>query len=268
VGVTSPLTSGISEQSLNFLIRWLNTNVLRSPIHSFPKDIVNSNGRPIFDMIESLGGRGIPGRLGSRLPSGHLRKTQALYNEARDLLTFLKSFGAFVHHVRPEQLLNRDAYLTVRVEPKSVGVTYGAPMLETKNERAMQIRRSTIVRKYPVVARDAWLAVTLQVVKLFALSRVSLKHLSTLAGMPLVPELEPPAPAPAAPAPGAGKRPAGKGPKAEAEQTEAEIAAAAKLKAKLLSPDAALTGSNFMNVSECLLLRWLGCVVRTPSAVV
>ncbi len=56
---------------------------------------------------QALGGRGIPGRIGSRLPSGHLRRTQALYNEAKDLLTFLKSFGAFLHHVRPEQLLNR-----------------------------------------------------------------------------------------------------------------------------------------------------------------
>ena len=31
----------------------------------------------------------------------------------------------------------------------------------------------------------------------------------------------------------------------------------AKLKAKMLAPDALLTGSNFMSVPECLLLRWL-----------
>ena len=31
----------------------------------------------------------------------------------------------------------------------------------------------------------------------------------------------------------------------------------AKMKAKMLAPDAMLTGSNFMSVSECLLLRWL-----------
>ena len=48
----TPANPGISETSLEFLIKWLNTNVLRSPIHSFPKDIVNSNGRPIFDMVE------------------------------------------------------------------------------------------------------------------------------------------------------------------------------------------------------------------------
>ena len=41
------------------------------------------------------------------------------------------------------------------------------------------------------------------------------------------------------------------------EPSEADIAASAKAKAKLLAPDSLLTGSNFMNVSECLLLRWL-----------
>ena len=36
---------------------------------------------------------------------------------------------------------------------------------------------------------EAWLAVTLQVVKLFVLSRVSLKTLSTLPGMEPLPEI-------------------------------------------------------------------------------
>ncbi len=94
------------------------------------------------------------------------------------------------------------------MEPKSVGVSFGAPILETKNERAVQLRRSSLIRKYPVIAREAWLSVTLQVIKLFALSRVSMKHLSTLPGMPMLPELE----APVAPAQTNGiKRPPGKG---------------------------------------------------------
>jgi hypothetical protein len=45
--------------------------------------------------------------------------------------------------------------------------------------------------------REAWLSVVLQVVKLFALSRVSMKQLSTLPGMPPLPDVEVPV-APAA----------------------------------------------------------------------
>lgn len=41
------------------------------------------------------------------------------------------------------------------------------------------------------------------------------------------------------------------------ELTEHELAALAKLKAKMLAPDSLLTSSNFMGVSECLLLRWV-----------
>ncbi len=137
--------------------------------------------------------------------------------------------------------------------------------------------------------REAWLSVVLQVVKLFALSRVSMKQLSTLPGMPPLPDVEVPV-APAATTSGRPEK--GKGVRAALslvhraagcgfivwdfalalfvcvcvcvwqksdvpQLTEQEQAAIAKARAKQLAPDSMLTSSNFMNVSECLLLRWL-----------
>ena len=38
----------------NFLLRWLNLNILKQPISEFPGTIVQENGLPIIEMIESL----------------------------------------------------------------------------------------------------------------------------------------------------------------------------------------------------------------------
>ena len=97
----------------------------------------------------------MPGKITTRLPAGQLRRYQALYNEARDCLNFLKGYGAFLHHVRPEQLLSREAYVAVKLAGKSstFGAPFGAPVLEYKNASAVQARRREFMRTYPLVAR-------------------------------------------------------------------------------------------------------------------
>ena len=42
----------ISDASLGLLLSWMNTNLFRSPLGAFPRDVVASNGRPVYDVVE------------------------------------------------------------------------------------------------------------------------------------------------------------------------------------------------------------------------
>ena len=42
---------------VDFLVRWLNGNILKNQLDHFPQDLVSSNGRHLYDMIEFLCGK-------------------------------------------------------------------------------------------------------------------------------------------------------------------------------------------------------------------
>lgn len=169
------------------LIRWLNVSgVLAEPIQRWPDDIVAENGRPIFDLIELISGRLIPGRMRgveeSRLPNSRTRRAQAYFRQAQDVIVHLKALGAHVHSVRPEALLSQEAFLLARKYiPRGVlfgSLNYAAPMLDpvggSKAKRAAEAR---LKAAFPAISCDAWTVLSLQVLKLFGLGRVNARAL-------------------------------------------------------------------------------------------
>ena len=169
------------------LVRWLNVSgVLAKPIQSWPNDVVAANGRPIFDLIELLSSRLIPGRLRvvdeSRLPNSRTRRAQAFFKQAQDVINILKAQGAHVHAVRPEALLDQESFLLARKYiPRGVlfgSLNYAAPMLDpVGGSKAKRTAESRLKAAFPVISCDAWTVLTLQVLKLFGLGRVNLRAL-------------------------------------------------------------------------------------------
>jgi hypothetical protein len=42
----------VSDASLAFLVQWMNANLFKSPITAFPREVLSSHGRPVYDVIE------------------------------------------------------------------------------------------------------------------------------------------------------------------------------------------------------------------------
>ena len=171
------------------LVRWLNASgVLAAPITDWPGDVVRAHGKPIFDFIELVSGRLIPGRLrgldAARLPTSRRQRSQALFRQAADALSHLKQLGAHVHGVRAETLLPVEEFLMARKYiPRGVlfgNVNFFAPMLDPRGgARAKRAAETRLRAAHNLISLEAWTVLTMQAVKLFGLGRVNLRALVT-----------------------------------------------------------------------------------------
>ena len=66
--VTSQLGEADSGKppATDFLCRWLNYFLFRTPVDHFPEDLVLQNGKPVFEAIEFLSGRNPEKKVGQR----------------------------------------------------------------------------------------------------------------------------------------------------------------------------------------------------------
>lgn len=72
----TPIPIHVLERSAEFLVRWLNTNVPNfSGLHSFPQDIITTNGTQIYELILYLSGKPAPGRTKSKKGVSALAET-------------------------------------------------------------------------------------------------------------------------------------------------------------------------------------------------
>lgn len=168
------------------LVQWLNACALRQPVHQWPQDVVKQNGKPILDMVEAFSGRQIPGRLkGSKIPQGKKDRAVALFRQAQEFLSFLKMSGGFVHSVRPESLLSREDFIFVRkyMSKGIFGPPYGAPERQLFKISERKRRDKKLQASYAGLSLHAWSTVSLQAIKIFALSRVTMRALAPTPGM-------------------------------------------------------------------------------------
>jgi hypothetical protein len=221
-----------------FLVRWMNSNVLRNTIESFPHDLVTSSGRQLYDMIEFLSGKAVPAarragesgpntraNMGSsqRTRNREMIKINQLMGQYESMLTFLKQHGGLLAHVKPEHFLSLDQYL--RFQQSQVPGTK---------------RVSTEKQFYPK-SIEAWLSCILQTIKIFLLNRITPRHYKTLPG--LTEQIDQPVSPPIDDA-------------ATQDQVVQEVKRLPPLLQAYLDPKG-LTDSNICSVSECILLRWL-----------
>ncbi|KAA0151378.1 hypothetical protein FNF29_04577 [Cafeteria roenbergensis] len=260
-----------AESEAKQVLRWLNATLFRTPVRRFPEDIVALNGRPVLEMVGSLAGKPVPGRV-ERLPVNGRMRASALYRQARELLAFLKTHGAFVHHVRAEELLPQRDFIRIRKAINGAG-SYGgpsaAPMLPLTSPAEKLRQKRTLRHAFPAISVGAWLTVALQAVRVFVMAPVSLSALVALPGMDGSGD--------AAVLAAMGRVAAAEAEAAEAlERLEDERrrgrhdgdptdgpegarirAGVTQAKRKAFAPDAALSRSNVFSVPELVLARWV-----------
>ncbi|CAE8643317.1 unnamed protein product, partial [Polarella glacialis] len=232
----------------DFLIRWMNGNVLKNQLDHFPQDLVNSNGRHLYEMIEFLsakqvqqkggaggGGGGGGTRMdstggsfrgggdrGNKAKSREMVRIQGLLQQYETLLNFLKQHGALLSSVRPEHFLSYEMYLRYQ-QSQNVGVT-----------------RRQVEKTFFPKSMEAWLTCILQTIKIFLLNRITPKAFKALPGMTEQMDL------PVSPSVGDDVESA---PPTERPRQCAEIQSALDLRG--------LADSNVYSSAECILLRWL-----------
>ncbi|KAF0687983.1 Aste57867_20364 [Aphanomyces stellatus] len=148
------------------LMKWLNMNILKTPMTAFPNDLVNSAGRPVYEMLEIVCGKTVPGRI-KQLATNKREQSTQLMGQYVELLRFLKSYGALLNDVRPEQLLDQEQYIRW-----------------SEDEDKEQIhRRLYFEKEWHRIACLSWTKVIFQIIKCFVLFRISMKSYLALPGI-------------------------------------------------------------------------------------
>lgn len=224
----------------DFLVRWLNSNILKMQLDHFPQDLVNSNGRHLYEMIEFLSGKSVPNKAaapapqrmdntgssfrgndrGAKQKSREMQKILQLMQQYEVLLNFLKQHGALLSSVRPEHFLSHEYYLQYQ-QSLNVGIT-----------------RRQVDKMFFPKSMEAWLTSLLQTVKIFLLNRITHKAFKTFPGMSA--EVD------QAVAPPVGT-----------DDMDVEVEKKNNPELQGALDPKFLGDSNVYSVSECILLRWL-----------
>ena len=178
---------------------------MKLPIERFPLDLINSNGKQIYDMVELFSGKPVPkdgGASGSETndsigkggkakgkgkgaaeaapgveeteaagasPRGlRTREQQRVQQQVatyENLLTHLKQYGALLCSVKPEHFLTNDMFHKY-MQHQHPGMS-----------------RKAIEKTFVFKSPDAWVSVICQLVKIFILNRITPKVFRNLPGM-------------------------------------------------------------------------------------
>ncbi|XP_048577373.1 cilia- and flagella-associated protein 47-like isoform X2 [Nematostella vectensis] len=128
--------------------------------------------RSVFDLVTHLCGRQVPGiPLASALPTDPHDRVRQIHWMYATLLTFLRTQGALLAHVTPENLLSPEDYKRWRRIQRGMRDT-DAPLDEEIVDREMAAARKEL-SKFNSVSRRAWTDVLAQIIKVLVLSRVT-----------------------------------------------------------------------------------------------
>ncbi|CAE7358857.1 CFAP47 [Symbiodinium natans] len=244
--VSHQSVAGYGNQDMSqadFLVRWLNGNILKNQLDHFPQDLVNSNGRHLYELIEFLSGKMVPNKAaapaapqrmdntgssfrgndrGAKQKSREMQKILQLMQQFEVLLNFLKQHGALLASVRPEHFLSHENYLRYQ-QSLNVGIT-----------------RRQVDKMFFPKSMEAWMTCILQTVKIFLLNRITSKAFKTLPGMTA--EMDHPVGAAVGAEDLTSEQP-------EKKSSCPELQSALDTKF--------LADSNVYSMAECILLRWL-----------
>ncbi|KAJ9446795.1 hypothetical protein DIPPA_05915 [Diplonema papillatum] len=212
-----------TKKNVERLRGWLNANVFQDGIDDLLATLTSTRGRPLVEMIEHLSGRPPPGAIKSE-KFQQMNKRDAVAAEAGmydDILTHLKGWGASLADVRTEYLLKYEDFLRLNPQSKGwgSGVGVAAPTPHSKVcESTARARMGE--RRFHHRQLHAWMTVLFQVIKVFALPKITWKGLKAL------------------------------------PQSPAIHARAADERWHAVSVDPSSAGSNLYSVAEGLLLKW------------
>lgn len=174
-----------SDMEVAFLLQYLNTNFLWNPVAKFPSDFADTWGKPLYELLEMVctkkpngggvmpavkAGKGSGGGAGIQPSKKDLLAHYT--SQYTELLKFLKSYGAMLHDVPPEHLLNQEFYIRACEDPRADPSILSSPGLA--GMRFLH-RRHVLEREWRNVCSNAWMKVLYQVIKCFLLYRITAK---------------------------------------------------------------------------------------------
>ena len=196
----------ITEQAQDFLVRWLNSCVLKLPIERFPLDLINSNGRHIYDMVELFSGKPVPkvaegGATGSQESEGKGGKGKGKGGKdapaAAAPAVEETQEGASPRGLRSREMQRVQMQVATYEQLLTHLKQYGALLCSVKPEHflSLDMFHKYMQHQYPGMSRkacdkifvfkspDAWVSVITQLVKIFILNRITPKVFRNLPGM-------------------------------------------------------------------------------------
>lgn len=170
----TPIHATFLEANVDYILRWLNFMVLTSTIQQFPQSVIEHNGQQIFELITFLTGKtSFPFKANLEGVTKRQDKVERLYKQYDDLIRMLKQEGALLNHIRPEYLLGYNDYLQYM---KSLPAA-------TKQYISQNFLKINSVR-HNYISIDAWTSLFYQILKIYYLSRITLKYLKEKSGLP------------------------------------------------------------------------------------
>ncbi|KAL4497051.1 hypothetical protein ABPG72_002207 [Tetrahymena utriculariae] len=168
----SPVPKEMFEHSKDQIKNWLNFTVLQNNIQNFPDSIVEDSGDQLYELLQFLVGSKSPLMETKAVFEGALNRTERsllLYQQYDSLIRLLKQDGALLNHVRPQFLLGYNEY--------------HAYIKTLSKEDAQAIHPNGLKissHKYSYFQSDAWITLFYQIIKIYYLSRISIKNLKAI----------------------------------------------------------------------------------------
>ena len=134
---------------------------------TFPDDVVKGNGKIIYILIKNLIGKEPPGKITNLEQDLNLRALQ-LREQYCQLIRFLQECGAMLNTVFPEYLLDFNLYKRYIALDKNRAI-----ILDSKWDKS-----KSLPLQWKYFHRESWVLLVYQILKIFYLSRVSIKSLS------------------------------------------------------------------------------------------
>ena len=169
----SKINSQIIEQNCKYIKKYikkihLDENFLaNNKFKTFPDDAVKGNGKIIYVLIKNLIGKEPPGKIVNLEPDLNQRALQ-LREQYCQLIRFLQECGASLNTVYPEYLLDFNLYKRYISQDKNRAI-----ILDSKWEKS-----KSLPAQWKYFHRESWVLLVYQILKIFYLSRISLKSLS------------------------------------------------------------------------------------------
>jgi len=173
----SPISPAILSNTIDYINRYLNSNLLTIPISNFPGSFIENDGGPLFEILSFVSNKGSNFSWKFTGNEKGLPKVKKLYEQYNELIKMLKIEGAHLNHIRPEYLLSfTDLNLYLGNLPPEKAKFYMPSLLKINSGL------------YNYLSMESWITLLYQIFKIYVLARVSPKNFKQhLPNMPEVP---------------------------------------------------------------------------------
>jgi hypothetical protein len=102
----APISPAVLANTIDYINRYLNSNLLTIPINNFPGSFIENDGTSLFEILAFVSSKNtnFSWRYGGNEKG--LAKVQKLFEQYNELIKMLKIEGAHLNHIRPEYLLS------------------------------------------------------------------------------------------------------------------------------------------------------------------